>query len=346
MYDHVTGGDQNLPPRINRNVPDDYLMHRAAARRTDVLDAAALLSLQRTVGNNAITALVQRCGSTPSPGRPTLQSTTTQQRLAGNEASTAALHDPVRHRPLVVQRDKESDVAKKTGPCKDPSLANTFKPSDTWGGKVWDVTLGAEFGKTSKLAARFDFGACKDKDGWRFYLKTLEVMITSKIQPPDFQINIADASDSVVTKDQVPRIISDLSPNRTETFSTSCGADSFEDKVTTYSRRRKYWNAEFVKTHEAFHRTEWESIYRAELVKAEERVRSHKISVKDAANEQAALAKARKDLETFMIDAFREACKAYSPTQESHAYDHGAPQYQKLVDEIKGRAIKEKWITK
>ena len=171
-------------------------------------------------------------------------------------------------------------------------------------------------------------------------------MITSKIQPPDFRVNVGDASESVVTKDQVPKIVSDLSPDRTATFSTSCGADTFEDKVTTYSRRRKYWNAEFVKTHEAFHRTEWEAIYRAELVKAEERIRSHKISLKDAANEEAAVANARKDLEKFVIDAYREACKAYSPTQESHAYDHGAPQYQKLVDEIKGRAIKERWIPK
>ena len=45
-----------------------------------------------------------------------------------------------------------------------------------------------------------------------------------------------------------------------------------------------------------------------------------------------------------MIGAYQDACKAYSPKQESRAYDDGAPQYQKLVDEITARAVKENWI--
>jgi hypothetical protein len=397
-YDHVVDGEQNLRPSTNRIESDDYLMYRAVAGRTDVLDMAGLLGLQRTVA-----ALVQRCGSTPCAcppdekqaaqstlsmtggasiqrrevwkpdeveeggynprpstsgeasadltlhdrGKLTPQSIIALQRLAGNAAVTAALHSPARRRGFVVQRDEKSEEAKKSGPCKAPSLANTFKPSDTWGGKVWDVKLSDdEFGKTSKLAARFDLGACKDKDGWHFYVKNLEVMITSKIQPADFRINVSNASDSIVTKDEVSKIIRDLSPDRTVTFHPSCGSDAFDDKVTTYSLRRKYWNAKLVENHEAFHRKDWEATYRAELAKAEERVWSHKIPLKDAANEEDALAKARKDLEKFMIDAYQEACKVYSPKQESHAYDDGAPQYQKLVDEIKGRAMKEKWITK
>ena len=53
--------------------------------------------------------------------------------------------------------------------------------------------------------------------------------------------------------------------------------------------------------------------------------------------------KADKDLTKFMTDAYQRLCGAFGPKKESHAYDAGAPAYQKLVDDIKARATTEKW---
>ena len=57
-------------------------------------------------------------------------------------------------------------------PCKGTSLAATYVPSD----KNLTVSLGkTAFGNTSKLAAYFGFDACKIKNDWRFFLKSLSV---------------------------------------------------------------------------------------------------------------------------------------------------------------------------
>ncbi|MDI1292349.1 MAG: DUF4157 domain-containing protein [Methylobacter sp.] len=248
---------------------------------------------------------------------------------------------------LHLQRDKlPPKQPQPSDACQSATLADKFKPTNTWGGKTWDPQLGAkEFGSTSKLAANFGFGACKDKGQWHFHLNKLEAMITSKVQPQGFRINVASASDSAVTQDQVTDIMADLRPNRKVTFHPGCGTDKYDDKVKTYSLRDAFWNRQFVEDHEAFHRKDWETMYRAELVKAEANVRSHTLPEKDAGDSASAVAKVRTDLDKYMIDAYQNACKAYSPQQESRAYDDGAPQYQKLVDEIKARAVKEKWIS-
>jgi pyrrolidone-carboxylate peptidase len=274
--------------------------------------------------------------------------TPTGRRLLAHELAHvvqqggAALHPGTSGGRL--QREKAPQPA-PSGTCQSATLADTFKPTNTWGGKAWDPTLGPkEFGTTSKLAANFGFGACKEGGVWKFHLNKLEVMVASKVQPKDFRINVDGASDAAVTEKETPTILADLRPNRTVTFRPGCGDDKYDDKVTTYSRRATYWNYKLVEEHEAFHRKEWTAKYRAELVKGEARVRSHTIPEADAADASAAVAKARPQLEPFVIGAYQDACKVYSPTQESDAYDDGAPAYQKLVDEIKARAVKEKWI--
>jgi hypothetical protein len=78
------------------------------------------------------------------------------------------------------------------------------------------------------------------------------------VQAETFRINVPNASDPVVTKESYPDIVKDLSPTAAATFSISCGGNKFKDKVTTYSRRKTYWNYAFVVDHEpSIGRTGW-----------------------------------------------------------------------------------------
>jgi hypothetical protein len=206
------------------------------------------------------------------------------------------------------------------------------------------VELGeTSFGNTSKLGADFRFGSCKVDKTWRFYLDALVVPVASRVQPETFRTNVASASDSIVTKASYPDIVKDLSPTAAVAFSISCGGNKFEDKVTTYSRRKDYWNYQFVVDHEAFHRKNWLEMYRKELINAESNIWVHSIPASEASDAAGAIAKANDALTKHMTGAYQNTCKAYGPKQESRAYDEGAPQYQKLVDDIRARADKEKW---
>ena len=123
-----------------------------------------------------------------------------------------------------LQRDKAPQPAPPGGTCQSATLADQFKPTNTWGGKPWDPTLGRkEFGTTSKLAANFGFGACKEGGFWKFHLNKLEVMVASKVQPKDFRINIDSANGAEVTKEKTPTILADLRPDSTVTFRPGCG---------------------------------------------------------------------------------------------------------------------------
>jgi hypothetical protein len=84
-------------------------------------------------------------------------------------------------------------------------------------------------------------------------------------------------------------------------------------------------------------------MYRKELVNAESNIWAHSLPATEASNPAGAIAKANAALTKYMTDAYQNTCKAYGPSQESRAYDAGAPQYQKLVDDIEARATKEKW---
>jgi hypothetical protein len=232
-----------------------------------------------------------------------------------------------------------------TAPCSQTSAAGTYKATDKDSrGDPLAVSLGAsEFGNTSKLGAYFDFGACKDKVSWHFFIKKLTVPIASKVQPIDFRIDVPSATDQAVTKDSYPAIVKDLVPKKKVKFSVSCGGNNFEDEVASYSIRKTYWNRQIVVDHEAFHRTDWDDKYRAELVEAEKQVWAHTIPLADAATAADAIAKANTDLTDMMAQAYQRTCKTFTPKKESRAYDKGAPQYQKLVDEVNARAVKEKW---
>jgi hypothetical protein len=271
------------------------------------------------------------------------------QQCIGNRAVAWWVQAKLTH---VVQRErgemksvqrKDEDPAKSS--CGGTSLASTVAPSDKrLGGGAAPVDLGAKaFGNTSKLGADFRFGACKVGKNWRFYLDALVVPIASRVQPETFRINVPKASDAIVTKTSYPDIVKDLSPTATGTFSISCGGNKFKDKVTKYSRRKQYWNHQFVVDHEAFHRKDWMETYRKELVNAESNVWAHSLPEREASDAVGAVAKANATLTKYMTDAYQNTCKAYGPTQERDAYDDGAPQYQKLVDDIEARATKEKW---
>jgi hypothetical protein len=242
--------------------------------------------------------------------------------------------------------DAPKEVPKAVaGPCGGKSLASSVTESDKRlnGSKV-EASLGAdEFGNTSKLGADFKFAACKVGATWRFQLDALVVPIASKVQPESFRTNIGSASGTKVTKDTYSEIVKDLSPTTTVTFSVSCGKRKDKDKVTTYSPRKTYWNHQLVVEHEAFHRETWVTMYSKELSKAESEVAAYSIPEADAKDASAAVAKADPDLTKYMTDAYQRLCDAFNPDKESRAYDAGAPAYQKLVDEIKARATKEKW---
>ena len=231
-----------------------------------------------------------------------------------------------------------------TVPCEKKALAPTYTPTKEYGGKPIEVELGEkEFGNTSKLAASFNFGACRNKSDWKFYLKKLDVAVDSKVQPEDFRINIKSAESKDVDKDTYPTVIKDLSPTRKVTMSVSCAGNKFEDEVPTYSKRAKYWNQEFVIDHEAFHRKDWNDTYRAELISAEKKVWDFSLAQSEASTESEAVSKANKPLTAFMIDAYQNTCKTFTPKKESRAYADGAAKYQQLIDNIEKRKTKEKW---
>jgi hypothetical protein len=280
---------------------------------------------------SACAAAGSTCSQCETEKQPLLQRHTEQHSGSSERGSMES-----------VQRKEEAPAK---GACGKVSLATKAAPSDKRiDGSVAPVDLDEKsFGNTSKLGADFRFGACKVDKNWRFYLDALVVPIGSRVQLETFRINVPKASDAVVTKDSYPDIVKDLRPTATGTFSISCGGNKFKDKVTTYSRRETYWNFQFVVDHEKSHRDRWMKMYQTELISAESKVWAHSLPESEAANAAGAIAKANTALTKYMTDAYQNTCKAYGPDQESRAYDDGAPQYQKLVDDIEARARKEKW---
>src|SRR5262245_20647916 len=320
-----------------------------------------LLRLQSSIGNQAVSRLIQAKLQRSEPGHackrkadrmldqlmrmpgPVIQRTCSAC-AAGADCPQCQTEKQQQERSRMesIQRKEEAPVK---GACGGASLASTVAPSGKrLNGDVAPVDLDEKsFGNTSKLGADFRFGACKVNKNWRFYLDALVVPIASRVQPETFRINVPNASDSVVTKESYPDIVKDLSPTATVTFPISCGGNKFKDKVKTYSRREKYWNYQIVVDHEKSHRERWMKMYRAELISAESNIWAQLLPASEAANAAGAIAKANAALTKYMTDAYQNTCKAYGPDQESRAYDDGAPQYQKLVDDIEARARKGKW---
>ena len=290
-----------------------------------------------------LTHVTQQAGS----GTPSLQRKADVDRDGPENPPKEKPSDtPKQEAPKDTPKDAPKDAPKQaTGSCGGTSLAATVGASDKrLGGQAVEATVGeGDFGNTSKLAADFRFSACKVGATWRFQLDALVIPVVSKVQPVTFRKNIVSASDAEVTKDSYTDIVRDLNPKRKVTFTSTCSGRSFEDKVTTYSRRETYWNHQFVVDHETFHRKDWVDMYKKELTKAESEVWAHSIPESEATNAAQAVTKANTTLTKFMTDAYQRLCDAYTPQKESRAYDDGAPQYQKLVDQIKERATKEKW---
>jgi hypothetical protein len=270
---------------------------------------------------------------------PSLRSGLKLQRCGRDRAQAPVPKTPTATSPA----EGGAPAGGAAGPCGGTALATTFKAEP--GGPMPDPDLGpGDFGTTSKLGAYFDFGACKATEAWHFHLTSLRVYVNSAVQPKDFRKNIENAQDPAVTSTEYPQIIRDLRPNANVNFRVSCGADRFIDNVTTYSRRKVYWKHQLTVEHEASHRRDWEKFYRAELIEAEKGIWAHTIPASAANTAKEAIGKEREALTSIMAAAYQRTCKAYTPKQESRAYDEGAPLYQQLVDAITARATKEGWI--
>jgi hypothetical protein len=226
--------------------------------------------------------------------------------------------------------------------CGPSTEARTYVPNNSGD----PPALGErDFGTTSKLAAYPAYAACLRDGGWHFYLTGLDVQIKSAVQPRDFRIDVPSATDAVVTSTSYPRIMRDLRPTRTARFGVSCAGNRWTDTTNTYSFRNTYWNYQFVVDHEAFHRTDWDSKYRPNLINAEQQICAHEIPSSQADSGAEAIQQERRTLDGFMANAYQQTCREYTPQQESRAYDNGASLYQGLVDAIQARAQSEGWAT-
>jgi hypothetical protein len=273
-------------------------------------------------------------GETSKNAIPSLRSGLTLQRCG---------HTP---QTSVVQPAAQAQTAQGAGtpasgdPCSGPVWAATYRPTT----EGTTPTLGSdEFGKTSKLGAYPKFGACRLNGVWQFHLTGLRVPINSAVQPPSFRINVDSAQDPAVTQTTFRQIVEDLRPDGVGTFHPKCGNDVFDDRVRSYSWRRRFWKHQLSVDHEAFHRQDWDQFYRRELVTAEQAVWGVSIPENQATSETAAVQNARSTLDQFFVDAYGRACRAYSPQQESRAYDNGKPAYEALANEVQARATHERW---
>ncbi len=79
------------------------------------------------------------------------------------------------------------------------------------------------------------------------------------------------------------------------------------------------------------------------LIAVEAQVLAHAIPESQASSAADAISQTRATLDEYMINAYQQTCQQYSPHQESRAHDHGAPQYQGLVDQVRSRATTEGW---
>jgi len=226
-------------------------------------------------------------------------------------------------------------------PCGGSDKASAYTPTDQ--GLDPQAGLGSLFGVTSKQPASFVFGACKVGESWRFHLSDLTVRIASAVQPENFRININTAADPAVTRDNFRKIIRDLSPNVEGDDTHHCGGVDFAEHITHYSHRHDFWKHQLTVEHEAFHRNDWNNMYRTELSQAQSQVWKFALPVASASTPQAAIGQATQALRSYFTDAYTRTCRRYAPAQETRAYSAGASAYQNLVDAIQTRATSEGW---
>ncbi|NOQ72224.1 MAG: hypothetical protein GQ574_09500 [Crocinitomix sp.] len=241
--------------------------------------------------------------------------------------------------------DEKKEVKEVSTPCKTTKMAATF-PTNT---NIADNSLSG-FGDTKRLAAGFSFGACKIGKNWRFHLKTLSIPIKVVVRAANFKIgarewkNIETAQSGEINKANVKNVIYNLSPNKTRTFQAKCSGVAYPQTVSNYPKRIGFWNQKITTEHEEFHKAEWSKTYKAELIKAEDKiVDTVKLPTAAAKNEKEAITAMRKTMDAIMIAAYVNATKLYCPNREINAYNRDAPKYKSLITAIKARGKKEKW---
>jgi Domain of unknown function (DUF4157) len=290
----------------------------AAIGKRSVPSLRSGLRLQRCAAKQAQTPVATPAAK-PAGATQSAEGATAEGTAAGSEASTAA-----------------SQV-----PCGGSNKASTYAPTEQ--GLDPQADLGSLFGVTSKMPASVTFGACKVGEGWRFHLTDLTVRIASAVQPENFRINVNAAADPAVARDNFRKIIQDLRPTAEGDDTHHCGGAAFPEHVTHYSHRRHFWKHQLTVEHEAFHRNDWNNMYRTELSQAESQVWKFALPAASASTPQAATSQATQTLRSYFKDAYNRTCQRYAPQQETRAYTAGASDYQNLVDAIQVRGTSEGW---
>ncbi len=241
--------------------------------------------------------------------------------------------------PVVAPGLQTSSVPQ--APCGGNDKASAYTPTEQ--GLNPETGLGSLFGVTSKLPARVVFGACKVGDSWHFHLTDLVVAIASAVQPENFRTNVNAADDPAVTRENYRKVVQDLSPTAEGDDTHHCGGADFPEHITHYSHRRHFWKHQLTIEHEAFHRNDWNTMYRVELVQAQSQVWQFTLPAASASTPEAAVSHAAQTLHGYFTDAYNRTCQRYAPQQETRAYTAGASGYQALVDAIQARATAEGW---
>jgi hypothetical protein len=199
------------------------------------------------------------------------------------------------------------------------------------------------FGNTGKSPAMPIPAARLVGDAWHFCVVRMKMTVIMEVQPVGFRREVGSADDPIVRQDTVQQIYDDMIPVRRKSVGHHCGKRVYPEQFANSSLRERYWQRALVVNHEQFHHDTWVKAYRPNLIEAEKKLRAYTLPASDAASADAAIAKARDDLYSYFIEAYEKTCAEYSPKQETNAYADGAPAYQKLTDEVKARAEKEKW---
>jgi hypothetical protein len=319
------GASDGFAPKVNN--PADY---SALERDADVSALRAVVSLWSD-GRATLAGIGERSVAS-------LKSGLRLQRCAATQTQTPVVA-PGSQTPVVAPGSQTSPGSQI--PCGGSDRASTYTPTEQ--GLNPQADMGSLFGVTSKMPASVAFGACKVGESWRFYLTDLTVRLASAVQPENFRTNVNAAGDAAVTRDSFPKIIQDLRPTAEGDDTHHCGGAAFAEHITHYSHRRRFWKHQLTVEHEAFHRTDWNSMYRTELIQAQSQVGQFALPAASAATPEAAVSQAAQTLRGYFTDAYNRTCQQYTPQQETRAYTAGAPDYQTLVDAIQARATSEGW---
>jgi hypothetical protein len=326
------GASDGFVPKVNN--PAD---HNALERDADGSALRAVLSLWSD-GRAALAGIGERSVAS-------LKSGLRLQRCAAPQAQTPVVA-PGTQTPSATPQTPVAGPGSGTStasqiPCGGSDKASTYTPTEQ--GLNPQADMGGLFGATSKMPASVAFGACKVGESWRFYLTDLTVRIASAVQPENFRTNVNAAGDTAVTRDSFPKIIQDLRPTAEGDDTHHCGGADFAEHITHYSHRRHFWKHQLTVEHEAFHRNDWNSMYRTEIIQAQSQVGQFSLPAASAATPEAAVSQAAQTLRGYFTDAYNRTCQRYAPQQETRAYTAGAPDYQNLVDAIQARATSEGW---